>query len=182
MRASELATRYAKAVYELAVDQRTQEKVFSDLRALSEVFRADPAFEEFLKSPLVSAQERIKVLEAALSGKGVSKEVYDLILLLARKDRFSIFHDIVLAFEAESDSANGVARGIVRSTSALSPEERRKIEGTVEGVLKKKVIISYKVDPSVIGGLVAEVGSYTFDDSIASHLRRMNEELKRRTV
>jgi len=182
MKVSEVAGRYAKAVFELAVDNRTQDKVFSDLRELSRVFAEDKGIHEFLVSPLVTGEQRVAALQKALDNKGVSKEVVDLVYLLARKDRLGAFADIVNAFEAEADAANNVARGTVRSATTLGQDERKRIEDQVERVLKKKVILSYKVDPSVIGGLVAQVGSYTFDDSIASHLKRMNEELKRRTV
>lgn len=182
MKVSELANRYAKAIFELAVDNRSQDKVFGDLRELSRVFAEDKNVHEFLTSPLVTADQRVALLEKALENKGVSKEVVDLVFLLARKDRLGVFGEIVQAFESEADAANNVARGTVRSATTLGQDDRKRIEDQVERVLKKKVILSYKVDPSVIGGLVAQVGSYTFDDSIAAHLKRMNEELKRRMV
>lgn len=178
MQVSELAKRYAKAIFEIAVENKTQEKVLAELRALATVFSKDPEISQFLMSPLVSTDDRKKMLKSALSNKGVSQEVHDLLLLLANNGRFELFHDVVLAFEGQIDSANNVVRGQVRSASTLGQAERQQIEQTVEKVLKKKVIMTYKVDPSVIGGLVAQVGSHTFDDSIASHLRRMGEELK----
>ena len=182
MKISELAQRYAKATFELAVDSRNQEKVILDLRALEQIFTKDPEVSIFLTNPTIKPTQRVEVLEKALQNKGLSKEALDLSMLLARKDRFGLFGEIVLAFEAQADAANNVCRGTVRSATALGPEDRQRIESTVEKVIKKKVIMTYKVDPNVIGGLVAQVGSYTFDDSISSHLRRMNEELKRRTV
>ena len=182
MRVSEVANRYAKALYELSVEQKTADKVINELRALEQAFTKDDDIVEFLSTPMISGQQRREALEKALAGKGLSKEVYDLVMLLSERDRMVIFKDLVHAFEAQADSANNVCRGTVRSATALGQAERQRIEETVEKVLKKKVIMSYKVDPSVIGGLVAQVGSYTFDDSLASHLRRMNEELKRRTV
>lgn len=182
MRVSELASRYAKALFELAVDNKTQEKVFDDLRQLEQVFTKDSDVHAFLTSPLIKPDERETVLKKALENKGVGKETFELVLLLARKDRLALFGDLVRAYQEESDAANNVCRGVVRSAVALGQTERQRIEETVERVLNKKVIMTYKVDPSVIGGLVAQVGSYTFDDSIASHLRRMNEDLKRRTV
>ena len=182
MKISELAHRYAKAVYELAVENRTQDKVFGDLRALENALEQDHAIPSFLSNPMVSADDRVAVLNKAFEGNSISKEATDLILLLARNDRFGIFKEVVHAFEAQADEANGVCRGVVRSATVLDQAEREKIESTVEVALKKKVIMQYKVDPTVIGGLVAQVGSYTFDDSIAFHLRRMNEELNRRTV
>jgi len=182
MRIPELAGRYAKALYEIAVDNKTQDKVFANLRELEQIFARDPEISAFFQSPLIKTEDRVRVLETAFQNKGLVKEVYDLILLLARNNRLPIFGDVVLAYQSECDTANNVARGTVRSAMALGQGERQRIEETVERVLSKKVILTYKVDPSVIGGLVAQVGSYTFDDSIASHLKRMNEELKRRTV
>ncbi len=182
MRSSALARRYAKAIFELAVDNRSQDKVFGDLRELARVFSEDKAVQQFLVSPMVTSDQRLELLQKALDNKGAAKEVVDLVSLLARNDRLGIFGEIVHAFEAEADNANNVARGTVRSATALGQDDRKRVEDQVERVLKKKVILSYKVDPTVIGGLVAQVGSYTFDDSIAAHLVRMNEELKRRMV
>jgi F-type H+-transporting ATPase subunit delta len=182
MRSSEVAKRYSKALFDLAIDNRSQEKVFSDLRSLDQLFSGDKSSMEFLTSPMVPAQQKEQVLKSALENKGLSKEVYELTLLLARNDRFAVLPELVSAFEKEIDASNNVTRGVVRSATALGQEERSRIEKTVEEFLKKKVIMTYKVDPSVIGGLVAQVGSYTFDDSIQSHLTRMNEELKRRMV
>lgn len=182
MRSSEVAKRYARALFELAVDNRSQEKVFNDLRALADAFSKDKETHEFLVSPIVAGPQKEAVLKKVLEGKGVSNEVVETTLLLARNERLGVFSDLVHAFETEMDASNGVIRGTVRSAAALSPEERQRIEHTVEKYLNKKVIMTYKVDPTVIGGLVAQVGSYTFDDSISTHLTRMNEELKRRTV
>lgn len=182
MRFTELAKRYAKAIFEVAIDNKTQDRVFAELRTLDEVVSRDKEIFDFLTSPLVKPSERVEALTKALGNKGLSKEVVDFLMILAEKDRFVIFHEVVRAFESESDAANNVCRGTVRSAVLLAQTERQRIEETVEKVLKKKVIMTYKVDPSVIGGLIAEVGSYTFDDSISSHLTRMNEELKRRTV
>jgi F-type H+-transporting ATPase subunit delta len=182
MKLSVLSRRYAKAIYEVSVDNRTQDRVINELRALNDLIVKDQQIWGFLTSPMVSGPERVGVLQAALENKGLSKDTMDLVLLLAEKDRLALFPEIVLAYEAQSDEANGVCRGTVKSATALGQSERQRIEETVERVLKKKVIMTYKVDPTVIGGLVAQVGTFTFDDSIDSHLKRMNEELKRRTV
>lgn len=182
MRPYELAKRYAKAISELSLANQTQEKVFSDLRVLATIFGENESIVNFLTTPLIKSSEREAVLKTALTGQGVSQEAMNLVLLLAEKSRLILFPEIVKAFEAESDLVNNVCRGTVRSATVLDAKERQSIESKVEQVLNKKVIMSYKVDPAVIGGLVAQVGSYTFDDSISAHLKRMNEELNRRSV
>lgn len=180
MKSSTLAKRYAKALFGLSTDGKTQDRVLSDLRALHASFGADGMVQTFFESPLVSGAQKEAAMKKALAGAGASSEVDQFLMLLAEKDRLGIFPDVVDAFQGEIDAANNVCRGVVRSTTTLGPSERTQIEKTVEGVLKKKVIMTYKVDPSVIGGLVAQVGSHTFDDSLSTHLKRMSEELKRK--
>ncbi len=179
MKAMELASRYAKSIFELTPSGAEQEKTLEELRLLGQEFASNPEVIEFLSSPLVKPEDREKVLGMAVKNANVRENVHHLLLLLARNNRFAIFGEIVEAFESLVDDANGVVRGSVRSAANLGPAERQQIETIVEKVLKKKVIMAYKTDPSVIGGLVAKVGSYTFDDSLNSHLTRLNEELKR---
>lgn len=182
MRTSELAKRYARAAFDLATEQGIADRVFADLRSLEASFEKNPAIAEFFASPMVQPEQKEAALKAALEGGGAAAETAQLLQLLARKKRLGIFADVVGAFQNRSDEVNGVGRGVVRSAVALAPQERQQLEAIVEKVLKKKVIMTYTIDPSVIGGLVAQVGSYTFDDSIDSHLKRMTEELKRRTA
>ena len=91
MQVSEIAGRYAKALFDLATENKTQDRVFNDLRALEVVFSNDRDIKLFLESPLLQPSDRLKVLKASLDGKGLSKEVYDLILLLAAKSRLAVF-------------------------------------------------------------------------------------------
>ena len=182
MRTSEIAVRYARAAFDLAVETKTEEKTFGDLRALKIAFAKDASIAQFFASPVVAPEQKESALKAALANSGTSDVATNLMLTLARKERLSLFAQVVDAFQDRADAVNGVGRGVVRSATALAPQERTSLESIVEKVLKKKVILTYTTDSSVIGGLVAQVGSYTFDDSIKSHLDRMSEELKRRTV
>ena len=182
MRVSELGNRYAKALFSLATENKTQEKVFSDLRALEQIFVQDQEAFEYLNSATVRPEEKQLVVKKAVAGSGICGEVENVLDLIAKRNRFGIFSELTAAFQSQIDSANGVARGVVRSASLLGPDERKRIEGMVETVLKKKIIMTYKVDVHLIGGLVAQVGSFTFDDTLDSHLRKIHEDLKRRTV
>ncbi len=182
MRVSELGNRYAKALFALAAENKSLEKVFSDLRVLEKVIVENKECFAYLTSATVRPEDKQKVLKAAVAKSGISPEVESMLDLIAGRNRLAIFSELTQAFQAQIDAANGVARGVVRSASALGPNERLQIETKVEGVLKKKVIMTYKVDASLIGGLVAQVGSFTFDDTLDSHLRKIHDDLNRRTV
>ncbi len=182
MRISDIGNRYAKALFALATENKTQEKVFSDLRTLEQVIVEDKESFAYLTSATVRPEDKQRVLKAAVAKSGISQEVESLLDLIAGRNRLAIFSELTHAFQAQIDNANGVARGLVRSASTLGPEERKQIETKVENAIKKKVIMTYKVDAGLIGGLVAQVGSYTFDDTLDSHLRKIHDDLNRRTV
>lgn len=182
MKYSEVARRYAHALYDLAAESGAQNKMLEQLRGLKKVFLDDKTTREFLTSPLTKASDRQQTLIKALESGGVLEDVKKLVLLLAQKNRLGFFGEIVLAFQDRADQAGGVTRGTVRSAHVLSEDERKQVETMVKKATGKNVILNYKEDASVIGGLIAQVGSYTFDDTIGSHLRRMKEELNRKTL
>jgi F-type H+-transporting ATPase subunit delta len=179
MRNNILASRYAKAVYTQAKETGEQDALFSEMRAFDQSFGSDKEINEYLSTPLVRPTDKVKALEGMLAKVKVSETLKNFLLLLAKKDRLALFHDIVNAYEIIADEAHGVTRGTVRSATVLGPEDRKRIEELVSKATKKQVILTYKEDPALVGGLVAEVGSFTFDDSITSHLKRINEQLTR---
>lgn len=179
MRNMILATRYARAIYNLAKDSNEQDTVFNEMRAIDEAFSSDAEIKNFLSTPMIRPGDKIKAVEGLLSKVKVSDSLKNFVLVLAKKGRLPLFSDIVTSFQQISDESHGVTRGEVRSAAVLGPEDRKRIEDLVGKATKKKVILTYKEDPTLLGGLVAEVGSFTFDDSLTSHLSRINEQLTR---
>ncbi len=174
-----LATRYARAIYTLAADGGEQDVVFDQMRVLNEAFQLDKEVGQFLFSPVIRPADKIAALDKLVNSLPISAALKSFILLLGKKNRLGIFKEILTAYQQITDEAHGVTRGTVRSATVLAPEERARIETLVGRATKKQVILTYKEDPALLGGLVAEVGSFTFDDSLISHLKRINEQLTR---
>lgn len=181
MRVSEVAGRYARALYAISQEMPNKEVLLNELRSLKEAFSKAPEIEALLESPLLSIPDLKAALAKVTSGEGFSKEAEGFVSVLIEKKRLSLLREIVQAYEDESDKANGVVRGSVKSPTPLKPEERKQIEGFVSKVTKKKVILDYQESPELIGGLVANVGSYSFDDSIDTQLKLLQEQIKRRS-
>lgn len=181
MKQEEIARRYVKAVFELVADARARENILNELRQLQAIFKDKEIF-EFINSPIVSPDKKLETIRKPLEGKGLSETTENLILLLAKKNRLYFFNEVVSVFQEELDRHNGVVRGIVRSAITLDADERKKIEFKVGEYLKKNVILDFTIDPKLVGGLVARVGSYTFDDSLSSYLKRLKENLNRSTI
>lgn len=179
MRSMQVATRYARALYNLAKEKNEQDVVFDQMRVLAEVFTSDKEISSYLGSRLIPTPEKAKAIDKLVASVSLAGTLKNFLSLLAQKNRLALFAEIVSAYQVIADEAHGVTRGVVRSATVLGPEERKRISELVSRATKKQVILTYKEDPSLLGGLVAEVGTYTFDDSLISHLKRMNEQLTR---
>lgn len=176
---SEVAKRYASALFESIANVSSASSYLEELRQIEKALFGDAELKKFVETPLVTGAEKTAAVRAAFEKTKVSEEIKNLLYVLSENDRLSEWKNIVTAFEKRTDEAHGMVRGVVRSAAALGPEQRQKIEAKVSQLTGKKAILEYKEEPELLGGLVAEVGSLTFDDSLETQLRLMNEELKR---
>ena len=180
MKSQEAVQRYAKAFYNLATEKKKLDVALNELREFSSAVEKDKDLHYFFTSPIVRAEDQKAALEKFFGKKNLSEETKSLLLLLAEKRRFQLLPGIADAFQTVVDEARGVARGQVVSATTLFPEERQKLETTISRHTNKKAVLEYHEDKKLLGGLVAKVGSFTFDDSLDTQLRVMNEALTKR--
>ncbi len=176
-RVSQVSKRYAKALFESVPNK---ELALNELRVIVKLLCDDQVVFEFLSSHVYSDVVKRELINKAFQGKGVSAGTLNFLLLLTEKGRFHHLSDILASFEALVDAQNGITRGTVRSAVKLDQDARLRIEGVVSHFVKKKVILTYSEDTSLVGGVVAQVGGWTFEDTLDSHLRRLKEDLNRR--
>lgn len=180
MKISEVARRYAKALMATTQPKEQHLRAQQEVSRIAEMLSKDPQISTYFNNPLVPLEQKKSAVAASFANKGLLEEVYNLILLLAEKNRFGIFAEVSAAFQEQMDADQGITRGTVTSAQPMSPEARQQLEAQIHKVLKKKTILTYKEDSSLLGGVVAQVGGWTFDDSIETHLTKLNEELNRR--
>ncbi len=179
MQVSNIAKRYSQAIFEISQNKSNTEQVFKELKALKEAFSGEE-INSFFTNPTVGRQDKMDCAQKIVKEFQFSEEVKSFLLMLAENNRLSILENIVEEFQFFNDQAHSVTRGEVTSSHVLTPEEREQIETIVSKKTNKRVILTYKEDPKLIGGLIAKVDGYTFDDTITMHLNRLNEDLKRR--
>jgi F-type H+-transporting ATPase subunit delta len=180
MRSQEIAQRYAKALFQLSSESSQVEAALNQLREFSSAVSKDSDTDSFFTGPTVSKEEQSKVLSEMFQKKTFTEDVKGLLTILVQKRRFNYLPDIVGEFQSVVDASKGIARGEVSSAATLSPEERTSLEVTISKYTGKKVVLEYHEDNKLVGGLVAKVGSFTFDDSIETQLRLMKDAIKKR--
>jgi F-type H+-transporting ATPase subunit delta len=173
------ARSYAKALFELARERHETNVVGHELGGLIDAVGSDPALLQFFARPGIAAASKRAVADEIAQRLGVSKLVRDFVGLVADQGRGEQLPHIAEAFRDFVDADAGRVRARVRSAVALTEQERATLASRLGSALGKTVVVEDRVDPDLLGGLVAEVGSLVADGSLDGQLARMKERLAR---
>ena len=169
------ARRYAQAVFEIAQEAKELDRWRSDLEEIAGV-TADTAFMAWLESPRLPFNDKAKILSERL--KGISPLALNLVLLLATRDKLGIIGDIADDYQQRLDSYRGIEPAEVITAIPLEAKDRVKLAGSLGAVVGRKVVLkTARVDPGLIGGIVARVGGKLLDGSIRGRLAALQREL-----
>jgi F-type H+-transporting ATPase subunit delta len=173
------ANRYARALLEVGLKEKADlSKIDTELAEFSELVVGHPTLEKVLLNPAVPTPRK-RALVAELTGRARTQPVVaKLLALLADRDRLIVLPELVAAYRERLQDHLQIVRAEVTTALPLSPERTTQIERTLASATGRKVTLSTHVDPSIIGGVVARVGSTVFDGSVTNHLQRMKQRLE----
>ena len=173
------ATRYSRALLEVAIkEQADLSQVEADLASFTALFDATPALSKALLNPVVPSDRKRATIEAMLSKAPLATNVGKLLVLLASRDRFALLHDILDTFRERLMDHQHVVRAAVTTAEPIAAEKARTIEESLARATGRRVVMSTAVDPSIVGGLVAKVGSTVYDGSVTTQLQRLKQRLE----
>ena len=173
-----LAKRYATALVEIAQEQNALDKYAADLDALSKLVEESRDFREVLINPVFTKEDKKKIAGPVLQKMGADPMVINFVYLLIDRKRIEQLTGIEKAFRAKVDEIRGITRGQVTSAEPLEQAELAQLTEKLANITGKQVIVTTKVDPTLIGGLVAKVGDMVFDGTIRTQLNQLKESLK----
>ena len=166
---------YARALFEAAREEGKLEQVGADLAGLASAFEEVPALRAFLRNPQVDSAGKAAVLEEISAG--ADELVGNFVRLVAEKGRAGELPEMSREFEALVARAQNRLDVELTTAYELSEEEARSIVQTIEKASGRTVEASRSVDPSLIGGIVLQVGSFRADGSVRGRLERLRQEL-----
>lgn len=171
------ATRYAKALLDVTPSDAEATKVGADLGAFVDLLGSNAEIRQALLSPSVPASAKRGITTAVAERLGMSTPGVRLLQLLADRDRLGMTAELVAVFRERLLERQQVVRAELRSAVALTPDAVKAIESRLGAVTGKKVAIDAIVDPALIGGVVAKVGSTVYDGTIKSQLDKLRKQL-----
>ena len=166
---------YARALFQAAQDEGRLEAVSADLGALAASLEEVPELRTFLRNPQIDPAGKAEVLDQVTAG--ADELVRNFARLVAEKGRAGELAEMNAELEALVARAQNRLTVELTTSYELSDDEARSIVETIEKASERKVEASRSVDPSLMGGIVLQVGSYRADGSVRGRLERLRHEL-----
>ena len=173
------ASRYARALIEVASSERADlDRIHEELVGFEALLHAYPELEHVLTSPAIPAARKRAAVGDLTRRAGTSAIVSKLLALLAERDRLILLPDLVASYYERLLDYRQVVRAEVTTAAQLAPEKVGAIQRRLAVATGRSVSLRTRVDPSIIGGLVAKVGSTVYDASVTGQLRRIKATLE----
>lgn len=173
-----VATRYAKSLIDLAVEQKSLEETKNDMVFFSQTLRANYQLQAVLANPIVAHGKKIKILEAIFGDK-VSKLTDSFFKIMINKSRSEILFATAKEFINQYNVIKHIIRAYVTSATPLSEENQKKVVAELEAATKGTIELHTKIDPKLIGGFVLTVGDMQVDTSISASLNKLKQDFAR---
>lgn len=173
-----VAGRYAAALFDLAVEQNNVAGVELDLEKFKLLCDESPDLVRLVRSPVIAADDQARALAAVLDKAGIDPLTRNFFNLVARNRRLFSAPDMVRAFKALAAKARGEVTAEVASAHPLTDVQSEALKAVLKQAVGKDVMLSAKVDPSLIGGLVVKLGSRMVDSSLRTKLANLSLSLK----
>jgi F-type H+-transporting ATPase subunit delta len=177
MRRQVSAIRYARAMFESALEQADPARVGDELDAVVSLLREYPELDRVVRSPVVPAEAKQAVLGEVSSEAGWSRATARLLDILAAGHELHTLPALAVEYRRLLLQHQQIVRAEVTTAVPLPADRAATLERTLSSATGKRITLSTKVDPAILGGIVTRIGSVVYDGSVARQLDLMRERL-----
>jgi F-type H+-transporting ATPase subunit delta len=173
-----VARRYAGALFEVARRNGTIDRAERQLHEFNHLLVDHDELRRAFDTPAVAPQKKRAILEAVLDKAGnLDGEVPQMLRMLADRDRLVLLPGVTAAFDERVRQERHLLQAEVVTAVPLPDAQRAALAVALRRAAGSDLTITEKVDPSIIGGVIARVGSLVFDGSVTRQLERMKQRL-----
>jgi F-type H+-transporting ATPase subunit delta len=180
---SAVAFRYARALVDVvtapgaAAPPRDPRAVGSQLAEFEQVLRQNAELQILFATPAIPTAKKIAVLGSLAPMAGLEPLAQRFLSVVLQHERISLLAEITEAYQLALNERLGVVVAQVTSARPLGEAEKQQLSSALRARTGKQVQMTFALDPGLIGGVVAQVGSTIYDGSVRGHLERLRAEL-----
>jgi len=178
MKQSRLANRYAKALFELALELKKLDQIGADMALISQTINENRELENMLKSPVIKLEKKEAIM-TQIFGKKTDPVSLRFMILVAKKSREEYLAYFAEEFTAIYKDYQGLIDAWVTTSYEIEEEIRTNILALLKDISGKTIILHENVNAELLGGFVAKVGDYQYDTSIRTSMRKLKEDFSK---
>jgi len=171
------ATRYARALFDVALKESDPVQVERDVASFAGLMSSNAELSGALTSPVIPASAKRRIADTLAARLDVAAPARKLLLLLADRDRLALVPDLLEVYRTRLLEHQQVVRAEVTTAAPLAPDRAAQLQKKLGDITGRTVEMTTSVDPAIIGGMVTKIGSTVYDGSIATQLARLKEKL-----
>lgn len=173
MRNLNVARRYAKALFEFAVQTKTLDDVLLGMQNIATALKDEPRLGKLLFNPVLTPEEKQKLIKCITSNKLILKFV----MLLTKRKRLDLFNDVYEHLLFLSDQIHGIHRVLVKTAAALSEVHRKMVEKELAQKFGGKILGQFEVAKELIGGVWVKMGDKVLDVTLKGRIDDLRHAL-----
>ena len=174
MKDLKVSNRYAKALLELAVETNNLENCYSDMNTILTACQESKEFYLLLKSPIIKTDKKIIIIEEVFSNK-LSELTSGFIKIITSKKREAILDSVAKSFiSLYKEKKNIISAKLVTATE-IDNETREEVLDFIKKKGHKNVDLQEKIDKSIIGGAIINIGNKQIDASVSNKINEMKQ-------
>jgi len=175
---SGMAGRYARALFELALESNAVNAVQADLQKFDALIAENADLARLVRSPVFSAEEQARALAAVLDKAGIAGLAAKFLNVVIANRRLFATRDIVAAYKGLVAKHKGEVTARLTAAEQINDARLAEIKDTLKSVTGKDVVVDVKIDPEIIGGLIVKLGSRMVDSSLRTKLNSIKHAMK----
>jgi len=170
-----VGSRYAKALIDLAQEQKSVDAIKADMDLFTDTLKKNPELKAVLSNPIIAQNKKLKILDEVFSGK-VDKLTLSFFKLMVNKGRGEVLYTTAFEYVNQFNIKKHITKATVVSAVPLSAANKQVIIADVQSAIGGIVELEARVDAALIGGFVLTVGDLQLDTSVLSSLRKLGKE------
>jgi F-type H+-transporting ATPase subunit delta len=180
MTTATIAQRYASALVDVVMSPAhgtNPDESLTALQAFRDLVSGSPDLRQALESPAVPLTRKRALIDRLVERLSTPRTVRNFLLVLSDKRRLSLLHEVTDQFDILLDERRGFLRAQVESAAELNPTEQAEIGKQLSQLTHKQVRTRFTLNPDLIGGVLARVGSTVYDGSVKAQLAQLRVAL-----
>ena len=173
---SHLAVTYAKALFEVALEQDSLEDANSDMKLIQQVCHANRDFKLMIKSPVVASDKKIRIIHSVFSDK-LSVLTMNYLVIIIRKNREASIPDIAEDFIELYKDYKGILTTYLKTSTGINEDIRKKIVSLLNRQTRKEIELVEETQAELIGGFILRWGDQQYDASIMNQINKLRKEI-----